>query len=73
MRVRQRISPGRISHEDWIDVIQTAHEVGIPTTSTIMYGHIETARHQRNSFKHSARHAKTHGRHHRVCAVELCL
>lgn len=44
--VRQRISPGRISIEQWIEVIQTAHEVGIPTTSTIMYGHIETARHR---------------------------
>ncbi|MSP38519.1 MAG: 7,8-didemethyl-8-hydroxy-5-deazariboflavin synthase subunit CofH [Deltaproteobacteria bacterium] len=44
--VRQRISPGRISTEQWIEVIQTAHEVGIPTTSTIMYGHIETARHR---------------------------
>jgi len=44
--VRQRISPGRISIDNWIEVIQTAHEVGIPTTSTIMYGHIETARHR---------------------------
>src|SRR5215203_3872165 len=39
--VRERISPGRISIDNWIGVIQTAHEVGIPTTSTIMYGHIE--------------------------------
>ena len=44
--VRQRISPGRISIDNWIEVIQTAHAVGIPTTSTIMYGHIETARHR---------------------------
>ena len=44
--MRQRISPGRISIDNWIDVIQTAHEVGIPTTSTIMYGHIENARHR---------------------------
>jgi FO synthase subunit 2 len=44
--VRQRISPGRISIDNWIDVIQSAHEVGIPTTSTIMYGHIESARHR---------------------------
>jgi FO synthase subunit 2 len=42
--VRQQISPGRISTAQWIELIQTAHEVGIPTTSTIMYGHIETAR-----------------------------
>jgi FO synthase subunit 2 len=44
--VRQRISPGRISIDQWIDLVQTAHEIGIPTTSTIMYGHIETSRHR---------------------------
>lgn len=42
-RVRDIISPGRISTRDWITVIRTAHQAGIPTTSTIMFGHIETA------------------------------
>jgi 7,8-didemethyl-8-hydroxy-5-deazariboflavin synthase CofH subunit len=42
-RVRDIISPGRISTRDWVEVIRTAHKVGIPTTSTIMYGHMETA------------------------------
>jgi len=42
-RVRELISPGRISTRNWIEVIRTAHKLGIPTTSTIMYGHIETA------------------------------
>ena len=42
-RVRDIISPGRISTRDWITVVRTAHKVGIPTTSTIMYGHIESA------------------------------
>jgi 7,8-didemethyl-8-hydroxy-5-deazariboflavin synthase CofH subunit len=42
-RIREIISPGRIPTHDWITVIRTAHKVGIPTTSTIMYGHIETA------------------------------
>jgi 7,8-didemethyl-8-hydroxy-5-deazariboflavin synthase CofH subunit len=42
-RVRDVISPGRISTRDWIEVIRTAHRLGIPTTSTIMYGHVETA------------------------------
>jgi FO synthase subunit 2 len=40
--IRNTISPGRISVEDWIKVITTAHKLDIPTTSTIMYGHIET-------------------------------
>jgi 7,8-didemethyl-8-hydroxy-5-deazariboflavin synthase CofH subunit len=43
-RVRDLISPGRISTSDWRRVIRTAHTLGIPTTSTIMYGHVETAR-----------------------------
>ncbi len=42
-RVRDLISPGRISTSDWIKIIRTAHQLGIPTTSTIMYGHLETA------------------------------
>jgi FO synthase subunit 2 len=42
-RIRDIISPGRISTHDWIAVVRTAHKLGIPTTSTIMYGHVETA------------------------------
>lgn len=43
--VRDRISPGRITKDQWIDVVTTAHRVGIRTTSTIMYGHVETPAH----------------------------
>lgn len=43
--VRDTISPGRITVRQWVDVICTAHHLGIPTTSTIMYGHIETPLH----------------------------
>ena len=43
--MRDRISPGRITAQQWIEVITTAHELGIPTTSTIMYGHVETSEH----------------------------
>ncbi len=46
--VRDLISPGRISVNDWIDVIKTAHRLDIPTTSTIMYGHIESNFHKAN-------------------------
>ncbi len=44
--VREKISPGRIPTAKWIEVIETAHELGIPTTSTIMYGHIENSFHK---------------------------
>lgn len=41
-RMRDKISPGRISVKKWIEVIKTAHKLGIPSTSTIMFGHLET-------------------------------
>ena len=41
--IRDEISPGRISVADWVRIIREAHTMGIPTTSTIMYGHKETA------------------------------
>jgi 7,8-didemethyl-8-hydroxy-5-deazariboflavin synthase CofH subunit len=41
--VRARISPGRITTAQWIEVVTTAHALGLPTTSTMMYGHVESA------------------------------
>jgi 7,8-didemethyl-8-hydroxy-5-deazariboflavin synthase CofH subunit len=43
--IRDVISKGRISTAQWIEVVTTAHALGIRTTSTIMYGHIETYGH----------------------------
>jgi len=43
--LRDRISPGRIPVAQWLEVITTAHELGIPTTSTVMFGHLETSEH----------------------------
>jgi FO synthase subunit 2 len=45
-KVRDVISHGRISVRNWVRVITAAHRLGIPTTSTIMYGHVETLRHR---------------------------
>jgi len=42
-RLRKRIAPTRISTDEWVRVIRCAHELGIPTTSTMMFGHVETA------------------------------
>lgn len=41
-RLRKTISPTRISTEEWIDVVTSAHRLGIPTTSTMMFGHVES-------------------------------
>src|SRR5438552_12308256 len=43
--IRDVIARGRITVPQWIEVITTAHALGIRTTSTIMYGHIETPAH----------------------------
>lgn len=43
-RVRKTISPNKISVGEWEHTIRTCHRLGIPTTSTIMYGHVETPR-----------------------------
>ena len=40
--LRDKISPGRINVSEWIDIIKTAHKMGIKSTSTIMFGHLET-------------------------------
>src|SRR2546430_9503930 len=40
-RVRKELSPNRLSAARWVEIITAAHEQGIPTTSTMMYGHVE--------------------------------
>jgi len=44
--VRRILCPEKLSAEEWVEVVRTAHEVGLKTTSTIMYGHIETPWHR---------------------------
>ena len=39
--IRANICPDKLNSDEWINVIKTAHKVGIKTTSTIMFGHTE--------------------------------
>ena len=41
-RSRELICPEKVGVAEWIDIVKTAHEVGIPGSATIMYGHVET-------------------------------
>lgn len=43
--VRRLICPDKLSTDDWLAVIEAAHTVGIPSTATIMFGHVEQPRH----------------------------
>jgi cyclic dehypoxanthinyl futalosine synthase len=41
-RVRQRISPLKINSDQWLEVMQVAHELGLKSSATMMFGHVET-------------------------------
>ncbi len=41
-RVREQIAPRKCSAEQWLEVMHLAHEMGMKTTATMMFGHIET-------------------------------
>ena len=41
-RVRAKISPRKCSAKEWLEVMRTAHRLGLKTTATMMFGHVET-------------------------------
>jgi FO synthase len=43
--VRWILTKGKLPTRTWVEVVTTAHQVGIPTTSTMMYGHVDNPRH----------------------------
>ena len=43
-RVRKIVSPAKASSEEWLDVMREAHRLNLPTSATMMFGHVETAR-----------------------------
>jgi 7,8-didemethyl-8-hydroxy-5-deazariboflavin synthase CofH subunit len=43
--VREILSHKKVDVRTWVEIITTAHRIGMPTTSTVMYGHVETAGH----------------------------
>jgi aminodeoxyfutalosine synthase len=44
--IRHKICPGKTSSENWLKIHETAHNLGIPSNATILYGHIEEYRHR---------------------------
>ena len=43
--IRREISPRKLRRDRWIEIVETAHSIGLRSTSTLMYGHIERPRH----------------------------
>lgn len=44
-KIRKKISPGKCSADQWSEVMRTAHQLGLKTTATMMFGHIEKKEH----------------------------
>ncbi len=40
-RIRQQLSPNKLPVNRWVEIVSTAHRLGIRSTSTMMYGHVE--------------------------------
>jgi FO synthase len=49
--VRWVLTKGKLPTRTWIEVVTTAHKVGVPTTSTMMYGHVDNPRHWVNHLR----------------------
>jgi len=45
VEIRKQLTKDKLSTAQWVDIITTAHQLGLPTTATIMYGHIDTPKH----------------------------
>jgi len=41
-RVRKIVSPAKCSSEEWLEVMREAHKINLPTSATMMFGHVET-------------------------------
>jgi FO synthase len=44
-QVRKRLTRNKLSAEQWVSIIKTAHRIGLSSTATIMYGHVDAPRH----------------------------
>ncbi|OGW85239.1 MAG: hypothetical protein A3C35_04725 [Omnitrophica bacterium RIFCSPHIGHO2_02_FULL_46_11] len=49
--VRRKICWEKISSDEWCEIIKTAHQLGMHSTATILFGHVETAQHVVNHFR----------------------
>ena len=70
--LRDKISPGRITVEQWEQVIKGAHKIGINTTSTMMFGHLETLEQRVKHMGKIKRNSKRDRRIYRICSIKFC-
>jgi len=61
-QVRSIICPDKLDATKWMEVVSTAHRMAIPTTSTMLYGHIESPEHRARHIDRIRHMQKEHGR-----------
>ena len=59
--IRKIICPDKLSTNQWLSVIRDAHNLGFKTTATLMYGHVEKAKHLARHFLHLVKLQKETG------------
>ena len=69
--VRWVLTKGKLPTSMWIEVVTTAHEVGLRSSSTMMYGHVDTPRHWVGPPQRAARDPGPHRWVHRVRAAAV--
>ena len=67
-RVRQTISPLKINSDEWLEVMQVAHELGLKSSATMMFGHVETIE---DRIEHLRADSRTTGPKRRVHGIYL--
>jgi len=44
--IREKVSPLKCNADEWLDVMETAHDLGLNSSATMMFGHVETIKHR---------------------------
>ena len=70
-RVREIIGIAKGTTADWLEVMEVAHGLGMKTTATMMFGHVETLEERDRPPRPPARPAGPHGRVHRLHRLDL--
>ena len=69
--VRWVLTKGKLPTSAWIEVVTSAHEVGLRSSSTMMYGHVDQPKHWVGHLRILRRHPGPHRRLHRVRAAAV--
>ena len=72
VEIRQQLTKDKLSTQEWVAIIKAAHEAGIKTTSTIMYGHIDQLTTGQTTLNYCAIPKKKRGGFNEFVPLGLC-